>query len=210
MKYDNMLPLTFIHIPKTGGTSVREVFNKWFGPENIIHCYDKTKILTLQEKYKNKNDIVLYGHFNKAAPCVKDAKQLMTIMRDPFKCAVSEYFHRKRTGRLQETRNTLVKQLTNKFNTLADRTSLNITKENYKKIIDTKFLAIGTCEKMHYTLNTFAKVLNKPYIKEEDIPLLNIAPSYDDEVNSVTDEHIHIFNKNNELEILIYNYVLNK
>ena len=209
MKYNNSLPLTFIHIPKTGGTSVREVFNKWFGLNNIIHCYNKTQIKNLQEKNKDKGDIVLYGHFNKASPCIKDTKQIMTIMRDPLKCAISEYFHRKRTNRLQENRNTLIKQLTNKFNTLAERSSINITEQNYKQIIDTKFLAIGTCEKMHCTLNTFADVLNKPKLDIDNIPQLNIAPSYDDEINTITDEHVHIFNKNNKLEILIFNYVHN-
>ena len=204
MKYNNNKPLVFVHIPKTGGTSVRTIFEKWFGCEKIIHCYEKNNITTLQEQYLKTQNTVLYGHFNKVNPCKSKFKQILTILREPLDCAISEYYHRKRTNRLLENRDTLIKHISfTKHNTLTDRVSFDININNYKSVLDKNFLAIGITEKMHTTLNLFADILKKPRLLSNEIPLLNVAPSYDDELHTLTDTHREIFYKNYNLEKLI-------
>ena len=211
MKYNSKLPITFIHIPKTGGTSVRAVFENWFGADHIIHCYNKDDIIQRQTQNINKSGVVLYGHFNRATPCIEQASQLITIMRNPLDCAISEYFHRKRTNRLIDGRDTLIKHLAfKKHNTLTDRVSFDINNKNYKKIIDTKFLSIGVAEKMHNTLENIANILNKPSVAAGSIPQLNVAPGYDDEINTLTDSHRKMHQDIYNLEYLIYEYVYNK
>lgn len=211
MKYNKKDPLTFIHIPKTGGTSVRNIFEQWFGNENIVHCYSKETITNIQKQFLNKSNIVLYGHFNRANPCIPELKQLITILREPLECSISEYFHRKRTNRLIEGRDTLVKHICfTKHNTLTDRVSFNININNYKDVLNNKFLAIGVKEKMHKTLNLFADVLKKPCIPLQDIPQLNVAPGYDEELVTLTDTHKEIFYKNYKIEKLIYDYIYNE
>jgi len=208
MKYNINLPLAFIHIPKTGGTSVRSIFENWYGTEHIIHCYDKNNMLRLQQECISKPNTVLYGHFNRVNPCIAELTQLITIIRKPIDSAISEYFHRKRTNRLINERNTLIKHIEfKKHNTLADRVSFEINTSNYKQIISDKFLYIGITENMYKTINNIANILNKPLLTQQGIPQLNIAPGYDDEIHTLTQKHIDNFNNVYKLDNLIYDYI---
>ena len=71
-------------------------------------------------------------------------------------------------------------------------------------------MAIGVKEKMHRTLNLFADVLKKPCLSFEDIPLLNVAPGYDDELSNLTNTHKETFYKNYKLDKAVYEHVYNE
>ena len=40
-RFDPDKPLIFIHVPKTAGISVREVFSGWFGAGLVRHYFDE-------------------------------------------------------------------------------------------------------------------------------------------------------------------------
>lgn len=109
LQYDNTQLLTFLHIPKTAGTSIRDLFVQWYGNDNIIQCYNKEIIRIQQYKaYRAKQpNTVLYGHFSNQSRCILEISQIVTILRDPFNRAVSEYFHRKRKKTLKDGVNSL-------------------------------------------------------------------------------------------------------
>jgi hypothetical protein len=66
-EYNPKEPLIAIHIPKTGGTGVRELFSEWFGSGLITHYKGKHGLPDRHDLCSMKNDnlpIALYGHFN--------------------------------------------------------------------------------------------------------------------------------------------------
>jgi len=205
--YNSLTPLIFLHIPKTAGTSIRDIFIEWYGNDNIIQCYNKDTIKVQQYKALRalKPNTVLYGHFSNASRCIPEIQQIVTILRNPFSRAVSEYFHRKRHKTIKDNNDTLTKYILNtKHSTLIDRVSFKIDSTNYKEIINKKFLYIGLTEYIEDSLLQLSKILDKQYTLNS-LPKLNVAPSYDEEIPSFLEEQ---FNEKYRLEVDIYNYVL--
>lgn len=208
-EYNPLLPLIFLHIPKTAGTSLRDVFIKWYDCENIIQCYNKDTMRVQQYKAlkAGKPNTILYGHFSNASRCIPEIQQIVTILRNPFSRAVSEYFHRKRHKTLKDGNDTLTKYILNtKHSTLIDRVSFKIDNTNYKEMVDSKFLYIGITEKIEESILELAQVLGKQY-KQNSLPKLNVAPGYDEDIPTTLE---HQFNEIYQLEVDIYNYVSQK
>lgn len=105
--------LCFIHIPKTAGTSLRQIIEKKFkNTHDIFFDYGEDSSETSPEiKYlfysniepsikmfdvfiRNNKPIVIFGHFKskKYKNYLKSSK-LYTFIREPYERVLSEYFH---------------------------------------------------------------------------------------------------------------------
>ena len=67
--YDPSLPLIAIHIPKTGGVSIQQIYKEWFGDGFLTHYKEKGGSLPerhdLPSIQSQLTPTVVYGHFNK-------------------------------------------------------------------------------------------------------------------------------------------------
>jgi len=68
--YDPGSPLIFLHVPKTAGTSLREIFRGWFGPGLLEHyagVHDGSLPLRhdLSALPSAGHPLAIYGHFNR-------------------------------------------------------------------------------------------------------------------------------------------------
>ena len=107
-EYDPYKPLIHIHLPKTGGVTVKEIYKNWFKQGLLFHYYNepeqKLPVKYDLEKLHNINSpICVFGHFNKARDFgikdyYPDVNQFITILRDPFEKAISGYFFLKKNN----------------------------------------------------------------------------------------------------------------
>jgi hypothetical protein len=71
--YTRSEPLIFIHTPKSGGTTTKEAFSRWFKGAFYQHYFNEVdgsmpeKIGSLSA-LNGKKPLVIYGHFNKLKP----------------------------------------------------------------------------------------------------------------------------------------------
>ena len=217
--YNNDKPLILIHIPKTAGVSVKEIYQRWFSDRLYFHYYDgKTKKNPIKHDLSvecNQVPAFVYGHFNRSKGFgiehyYSEVEQFITILRDPFEMAVSGYFYVRKTnpdwrvqlklkeGGLHEYLSTMHSGLLNFF-------PCEITVDNYKAVIETKFVEIGITEHLDESMQRIAKKLGQ-YYAPNSIRRLNIA---------TRDQHVPYelkqdFMQRHTLEFAIYNYVLDK
>lgn len=105
------MPLFFIHIPKTAGTSFRLGAEQWFTKSRIVYDYGKaspaTSSLAQQALYAESNDFWAFrqgcerqgtamvgGHVNVGRfVSLFGVEQAFTFLRDPLQRMASEYAH---------------------------------------------------------------------------------------------------------------------
>ena len=83
----------FDHLPKTGGTALRLVFEQIFGPDQV-----SPSVLSRTERWAEKNFSryrMIVGHFHCPIPHTGRAEKRvrLTILRNPLDRAISEYFY---------------------------------------------------------------------------------------------------------------------
>jgi len=104
------LPLLFVHVPKTAGTSFIHSLEKQFGPGALAYDYGlksaKTSSIAQQHTYQNPDPEAFYqsvvdsgtrvlcGHFPVEKYVAQfGARNTMIILRDPMQRLVSEFLH---------------------------------------------------------------------------------------------------------------------
>ena len=90
MKYNGEQKIVFMHIPKTGGTTIFNLLSKHFKPSEICGIRHNTlEKLTDLGKYR-----LFLGHYSFEAinKYIPGDKILITFMRDPIERAISEYY----------------------------------------------------------------------------------------------------------------------
>lgn len=105
-----MLPIFFVHIPKTAGTSFRKAAESFLGSQNVLYDYspssEETSELVDRWVYKEKDLLGFYralckanvsflsGHVNaNKFVYLFGVRQTVTFVRDPVQRVVSEYQH---------------------------------------------------------------------------------------------------------------------
>jgi hypothetical protein len=102
----NMMPLIFVHIPKTAGTSLRKSFSAEFNENEVLCDYGQNEVETstkVQDAvYKNKDiysvisegEKLIFGHFlAKKYIHLSCYKNVITFIRNPVERVVSEFKH---------------------------------------------------------------------------------------------------------------------
>ena len=237
LNYNPNKPLVYIHIPKCAGTSVKEVFKKWFGP-GLAQFYRTGGTYEFKESVFN-NKQVIFGHFNTnygfaVDKLFPDVEQYITVLRDPLETHISAFFYYKKRfsgNKLQLFLNNIRWLIKGKFSkktfeiinaqkswidsyrniddwirneplNYVNHLPRYINKQNFKNVLDSKFIAIGLHDQLNYSVKYFSKVLNKNY-EHWEIPIKNVG-NYHAKINA---ELKRKFKKNNELAFLIFDYV---
>jgi len=90
ISFVNIVPLLYVHIAKTAGSTVNKVLTEWFGQDSsLVHAESK---IHWKDRVKNKNVKFLSGHipyqvFNKASE-LNSYKKAITF-REPYSHVVS-------------------------------------------------------------------------------------------------------------------------
>jgi hypothetical protein len=218
--YDRSQPLIFIHVPKAAGTTTRQIFDQWFGAGLLPHYYRES-----EAKMPEKHDIfalhrfdqplVVYGHFNRKRQFgiedyYPDARQFISILRDPFELMVSAYFFMNRHAHGWADRTRAPGPSVNDYLNQNKSTMLNhfprmVTFDNYKEIIEEFFIEIGIAERLEASMQRIANKLGMPF-DTTTLGYLNVSERNQEVAGHLRD----IFVDNNQLEYAVYNYVKNK
>jgi hypothetical protein len=211
--YDPREPLFALHIPKTGGTSILELFQQWFKDRVLTHYRNEDgsppKKHNLASLKTMQIPVVVYGHYNSARGLgvrqyYPDARQFVTFLRDPFERALSRYFFFKQRNIPQGSLREVLLQPNPEWSMFCHFPD-HVTTDNYIEVIETNFIEVGIIEQLETSLSRLAKKLGKTY-NEGSVQRLNVSQKESNIPNDVRDEFI----EKNSLEYLVYNYVLNK
>lgn len=102
-----MVELIFLHLPKTGGSSMLQSLIHVYGPNRVRH-FERDDCLRLNEEGKKISEVlsdevkVIHGHFyyEEVADIVeRDGPRLLTFMRNPNDRLISNYYWWKHTIR---------------------------------------------------------------------------------------------------------------
>ncbi len=217
IQYDSNKPLIIIHIPKCGGTTLENIFRTWFGANFFPHYYR-----IAEDQKPTRHPLLagscIYGHFNRnrefgVEDYYPEVNQFVTFIRNPLEIATSNYFYWKRTlrplriknGKLLEGDHLDYRNIQDFFEKRPRSHLLNflpkeINEINYKLVLEEKFVYIGITEDLETSVSQLAQRLGLP-----EVPPSHLNKSVHDE--QLPEELKHKFEKDNELEYLIYDYV---
>ena len=104
-------PLTFVHIPKTAGTSLRYYLENQYGPATTCIAENWIELFPLRETIKDYR--LLRGHFgaNIRGIAIPDAKSVV-LLRDPIRRTLSALIHLARDPNFNPQAYELAKGLT--------------------------------------------------------------------------------------------------
>ncbi|MBE1291307.1 MAG: hypothetical protein GJ677_02345 [Rhodobacteraceae bacterium] len=187
--YDPDQPLIFIHVPKTAGQSVYTIFHSWFPDTIHRHYYSSTlnrppSRLDLRQP-SGSNPPLIFGHFNRdrgfgIEQYYPEVSQFVSILRDPFEMHLSRYFYvrrwsaeRRRNSDIQDR--SLTDHLQNSELKMLVHFPREVTRDNYRDIIEEFFVDIGCVETLGPSLKRIGQRLGKP-VEKMRLPKKNVTP----------------------------------
>lgn len=214
--YDATKPLISLHIPKCAGQTFRQVLEQWFEHRIFIHYFQQYN--SFPPKHPLKPGICIHGHFNKTRgfgviDYYPEVDQFIAVLRDPLEAAISNYFFWKIKAREIQLRKGIIskggehdyRDIDDFFkkrpkSNMLDFMPREMTRENYKEIIETQFVWIGLVENVQRHVDGLAEALG---VAAVTVDRLNAADR-NEEVSSGIRQN---FIENNPLEFEIYRYV---
>lgn len=214
-KYDESKSTILIHIPKTAGISVKQIYQQWFSERLYYHYFDGANKALPAKQVFDQDPVFIYGHFNRSKQFgiehyYPEADQFVSILRDPFEMAVSGFFYARKvsphwktllncpTGKLEDYLHQVTSGLLNFF-------PQEVTFDNYRHMIETQFVEIGVTEHLDESMRRIATQLNQEY-RSDMLPRLNTA----ERDQRVPQELKAAFIDRHPLEFAVYHYVLSK
>lgn len=224
--YNPKVELISLHIPKSGGTSFDGVLKKWFGLGFRRH-YDDHKKNTLAKRSslgmmaKGVIPLCIHGHFDNSVKeksvfqYYPDAKQFISIYRNPLDLQLSYYFYTKKLfkeGYLswEGKKVTNIDYLGKDIDEHLEKYSGNgwlprsmpwqITLDNYKDVIEKNFIHIGVTEKLQHSVNILAEKLKR---KPAEIGMENTAKRNE----TPSESSVKIFKEIYKTEFAFYDYI---
>lgn len=205
----------FHHIPKCGGISLVEVLDSWF-----ITIFDyrdgwstrypeKTSLEDLRSCHCLCGHFETEGHYlHQRYPEVLDRKRyrLLTMVRHPLEVQMSLFRYEKLHG--VQGFGSIEEQLERRTNYLGQ--CLQATPENYRDVLD-RYDFVGVLEYGQFCIDLLARVLAKPPRK---LPHLNKTDTEGveqaEENQQGAEWLLALFEKNNRLDLEIYEYCLQR
>jgi len=188
--YDRSKPLIFIHVPKSAGTSVRQVFGRWFGTGLLDHYFDEQRnlwppVLDLERLHTPSAPVTVYGHFNRLRGFgvehdYPQVRQFVTLLRDPYEAAVSAYFYLRQNGHEWHDQSRIPRQSLHRFLLETPPNILNhfprpVTCDNYREQIEYFFVDVGVMAHLSESMRRIALRLGMPF-EESMLPHVNATP----------------------------------
>jgi hypothetical protein len=215
-KYDSREPLISLHIPKCAGQSFRQVLEQLFPDRLYFHYFQQHN--APPPKHTLEAGVCIHGHFNRTRgfgvlDYYPQVAQFITVLRDPLEAAISNYFYWKTKARMIQLKNGVItpggehdyKNIDDFFrkrprSNMLDFMPWELTRENYKEILETQFVWIGLVENLQQDINRLSQLLNIPPVQVN-----RVNRSARDEILS---QHIRdAFMDENLLEFEIFRYM---
>ncbi len=219
--YDRAEPLIVIHVPKAAGTSVMTIFRRWFGSGLYLNYFDERTgspppKRDLHSLHSISSPVAVYGHFGRTVKGLSiedyypDARQFVTILRDPFELVISRYYHIRKVGSdwLDQSRvpkGDLREYLMNNPPNMLNHFPRKVTRENYRAMMDEFFIDVGLMERLPETLRRFADKLGMPF-RQDWLPHLNATPRDQADPHGLRDEYA----ERHALDFEVYDYVASR
>jgi hypothetical protein len=219
-EYDRASPLIVLHIPKAAGTSVKAVFRKWFGDGLREHYFNERtgsspRRLDLGLLHSTNRPVAVYGHFNRLRGSAveqyyPDVQQFITILRDPFERAISNYYYVRDNSahwkdQTRVPKNDLRQFLIETQSNILHHFPRPVTKDNYRAQIEEFFIEIGLVEHLPESVRRIAAKLRMPF-EQEWLPHVNATPRDQPHPRDLREE----FAERHALEYEVYDYVASK
>ncbi|WP_312780410.1 sulfotransferase family 2 domain-containing protein [Brevundimonas sp.] len=212
-RYDPAKLLVSLHIPKTAGTSFRAILGDWFGERLHNHYPGWATPLTRTDA---QADACVHGHFTRRNDSAihqyyPDADQVITIMRDPFDRAISEWRFKN-----------MIKSAGNPVDEMEDDPSFDtwfgrradevaeqpitrlmmqmpesLTPETAHMAFDHSFVAVGVCERFPETIRLFATLLGKPHASDVRMNVTTYGSAND--YDAYRSRHEQVFHSDHEM-----------
>ena len=219
-EYDPALPLIFIHVPKSGGKSVKSIFQLWYG-DRLYPNYYNERTASLPEKLDldslcpDSRPIAVYGHFNRhrgfgIEDYYPEVKQFLTIIRDPFETAISNYYFIQKIRGIFPDQSRIPECSLREFLLTAPPNILNhfprlVTRTNYRSLIDEYFIFIGVMEHLEQSVECIRHKLGMPKLPGA-VPHLNRTVRDEEAPESLRE----VYQDQHPLEFEVYQYVLSR
>lgn len=214
--FDPLSPLIFIHIPKTAGSAVRKVVERWFPDRFVQHYYNEASgempdLLPLKSAKFLNTPPIIYGHFNKhrgfgVEDYYPEVSQFVTILRDPFEVAISHYFYTRKASKNWRDKSRVPTDSLEKHIRFSELNILNhfpreVTIHNFKDLLEEHFIEVGITEELPKSLGLIARKLGKEFNRSE-LEVVNATERNQPSPEQYRDQ----FYEKHRLEYSVYEY----
>jgi hypothetical protein len=139
-----------------------------------------------------------------------EVEQFITILRDPFETAISTYYYTRKKAIDWKDRSRIPKTDLRQYLMDTPPNILNhfprqVTKDNYKELIEKFFIEIGVTERLPESLQRIADKLGMQFNKEW-LPQLNLSNRDQEHPHDLYELYVDKYT----LEFDVYDYVLSK
>jgi hypothetical protein len=205
----------FHHLPKCGGTSVRQALEQWFHV-NDDYYNERADVNLPPIDLSTLSLNCICGHFGhegyfidqrypKIFTGFRAAKRYRAFMflRDPLEMRCSLYRHEVKLGRQSSPDLATAIMLFNNFYARI----INVDEGNWQQRIDQYFF-VGLADDLQLSFDLLAKLLNKPHVV---LPKTNTTiVEHASSAKSLTAEQTASFMSENALDYEIFQYVQNR